>query len=38
MMITWTSDHNPILIEFEKKGKARKYEKRSTRRIHYEDS
>lgn len=36
-VVTWTSDHNPILMDFEEKGRKIRYERRSTRRIHYED-
>lgn len=37
-LVTWTSDHKPVLMDIEENGKARSYERRSTRCFHYEDS
>ena len=37
-VVIWTLDHNLILMDFEEKGRKIRYERRSTRRIHYEDS
>ncbi|KAH9748716.1 reverse transcriptase domain-containing protein [Citrus sinensis] len=36
-LISWSSDHNPILIEVIEKGEERRYTKRSFPRVHYED-
>ena len=34
---TWTSDHNPIILEVEEKGRGVKHRRRSFTRFHYED-
>lgn len=34
---TWTSDHNPIMMVLEEKGRNRSFKRRTFTRVHYED-
>ncbi|KAH9715856.1 putative reverse transcriptase/RNA-dependent DNA polymerase [Citrus sinensis] len=36
-LVTWSSDHNPILMEVLEKGSGLRYSRRTFRRVHYED-
>lgn len=36
-LVTWSSDHHPILMEVLEKGKGMRYIQRTFQRIHYED-
>ena len=34
---TWTSDHNPIMMVLEERGRNRSFKRRIFTRVHYED-
>ncbi|KAH9769616.1 reverse transcriptase domain-containing protein [Citrus sinensis] len=36
-LVTWSSDHNPILMEVLEKGSGLRYSRRTFRRVHHED-
>ena len=36
-LVTWTSDHNHILMNVEEKGRGIRYQKKTNPRVHYED-
>lgn len=36
-LISWSSDHNPIMLEVLEKGEEERNEKRTPHRCHYED-